>query len=128
MQIGEAAIIAELPVKTVRYYADIGLVTPGRSANGYREYTPADARRLGFIGRARTFGFSVEECRRLLSLYEDSGRASRDVKAMATAHLARLDAELVRLQTLRDELARIAAACDGDAGARCPIIEHLAGD
>ncbi|MEX2518475.1 MAG: MerR family DNA-binding protein, partial [Paracoccaceae bacterium] len=104
MQIGEAAAIAELPVKTVRYYADIGLVTPDRSSNGYREYSRADARRLGFIGRARAFGFSVGECRRLLSLYEDNARASRDVKAMATEHLARLDAELVRLRTLRDEL------------------------
>ena len=92
MKIKDAAHIARLPVKTVRYYADIGLMTPSRATNGYRDYSEADVRRLAFIGRARAFGFSVDECRRLLGLYEDQRRSSADVKAIAEAHLAEIEA------------------------------------
>lgn len=127
MKIGDAAARAGLSVKTVRYYADIKLVAPQRAGNGYRDYDEADVRRLGFIGRARAFGFSVDDCRRLLGLYDDPARASADVKAIAEAHLAELDAKLAQLSTLRGELAAIADECRGDSGARCPIIDHLAG-
>ena len=127
MKIGDAAKRCGLPVKTVRYYADIGLVAPARQANGYRDYGEAEMRRLSFIGRARAFGFSIEDCRRLLGLYEDEARASADVKALAEAHLAALDAKLAELRTFREELSAIASACRGDDQARCPIIEHLAG-
>lgn len=127
MKIGDAAQAAGLPVKTVRYYADIDLVAPPRAGNGYRDYDAADVKRLSFIGRARAFGFSVAECRRLLTLYDDDSRASADVKAIAEEHLAALDAKMAELATLRAELASIAAECRGDAHARCPIIDHLAG-
>ncbi|MGB0412260.1 MAG: MerR family DNA-binding protein [Pikeienuella sp.] len=127
MKIGDAAKRADLPVKTVRYYADIDLVAPERQANGYRDYSDDDVRRLSFIGRSRAFGFSVDECRRLLTLYDDPGRASSDVKAIAEVHLRELDVKLAELKTLRKELAAIANACAGDDGARCPIIDHLAG-
>ena len=127
MKISEAAHAAGLPVKTVRYYADIGLVAPERAENGYRAYDLADVKRLSFIGRARAFGFSVAECRRLLTLYDDDSRASADVKAIAEDHLAALDRKMAELATLRAELASIASACKGDAGPRCPIIDHLAG-
>lgn len=127
MKIGDAAKRADLPVKTVRYYADIGLVAPARQDNGYRDYDDSDVRRLSFIGRSRAFGFSVEECRRLLTLYDDPDRASADVKAIAEKHLVTLDAKLAELKTLRKELSAIANACAGDDGARCPIIDHLAG-
>lgn len=127
MRIGDAAKKVRLPVKTVRYYADIDLVAPARRENGYRDYGPAELRRLAFIGRARAFGFSIEDCRRLLRLYEDEHRAAADVKALAEAHVAELDAKLAALQTLREELSAIADACSGGDGPRCPIIDHLAG-
>lgn len=127
MKIGDAAKAAGLPVKTVRYYAEIDLVAPPRAGNGYRDYDAADVKRLSFIGRARAFGFSVAECRRLLTLYDDDSRASADVKAIAEEHLAALDKKMAELATLRSELASIAAECKGDAHARCPIIDHLAG-
>ena len=126
MKIGDAAKRSGLPVKTVRYYADIGLVEPARQTNGYRDYGDAELRRLSFIGRARAFGFSIDECRRLLGLYDDPNRASSDVKALAEAHVTALDRKLAELHTLRDELSAIASECAGDDGARCPIIEHLA--
>ncbi len=69
MNISVAAKAAGLPTKTVRYYADIGLVkAPSRTGAGYRAYDNAAIRKLVFVRRAREFGFSIEECRDLLGL------------------------------------------------------------
>ena len=68
MKISDAASAAGLTVKTVRYYANIGLVTPQISAGtGYRNYLEADVAKLKFVGTARRFNFSIEECRELLN-------------------------------------------------------------
>ena len=88
VNISAASTAAGLSVKTVRYYADIGLVsTPSRSETGYRTYDESAARKLVFVRRAREFGFSIDECRELLSLYEDQQRSSADVKCIATRRL-----------------------------------------
>lgn len=126
MQIGEAARRAGLTVKTVRYYANIGLVTPQQNAEtGYRLYDPADVAKLQFVGKARRFDFSVEECRELLGLYEDRNRPSREVKALTLKKVAEIDARLNELQSLKDELSGLASACDGDHRPNCPILEAL---
>ena len=81
MNISAASKAAGLPVKTVRYYADIGLVSaPSRSDTGYRTYDDASVRKLIFIRRSRAFGFTIEECRELLDLYQDQDRTSAEVK------------------------------------------------
>jgi len=73
MKIGEAAKLSGLTVKTVRYYADIDIIVPQRnSITGYRDFSGEDIAKLQFVGRARKFNFSIQECRELLSLYEDS--------------------------------------------------------
>ena len=92
MQIGEAARRAGLTVKTVRYYANIGMVTPRQDVNtGYRVYDEDDVAKLQFVGKARRFNFSVEECRELLSLYEDRNRPSREVKALTLKKIGEID-------------------------------------
>jgi Cu(I)-responsive transcriptional regulator len=126
MNIGEAARASGLPTKTVRYYADIGLVRPSaRRANGYRDYGEPEVHKLRFVSRARTFGFTIDECRELLALYEDRGRASADVKAIALERLDEIDRRMAELQSLRDELSRLADACSGDDRPDCPILEGL---
>ena len=128
MQIGEAARRAELTVKTVRYYANIGLVKPQQDADtGYRLYDASDVAKLQFVGKARRFDFSVEECRELLGLYEDHNRPSREVKALTIKKVAEIDSRLAELQSLRDELSGLAASCDGDHRADCPILDALSG-
>ena len=51
MNIGDVADRAGLPAKTIRYYEDIGLVTPARSANGYRDFSEQDLHKLAFLAR-----------------------------------------------------------------------------
>lgn len=126
MNIGEAADMTGLPSKTIRYYEDIGLVKPDRAANGYRDYDDKDVHRLAFIQRSRSLGFTIDECRSLLSLYEDKERASSDVKALATDKIREIDRKLRELKSLRDTLKTLADHCHGDDRPDCPIINEIA--
>lgn len=128
MNIGAVAEAAGLPVKTVRYYADIGLVTPRlRSRSGYRIYTDTELSKLVFARRARTFGFTIEETRELLSLYDDGQRSSADVKRIAQGRLDDITAKMQDLKALHDELAHLVSACHGDERPDCPILSGFAG-
>jgi Cu(I)-responsive transcriptional regulator len=126
MNISEAARHAGLPAKTIRYYGEIGLVTPPRDPNGYRAFRPRDLQALTFVARARALGFTIEECRALLHLYQDPARASADVKDIARSHLGRIDARLAQLAAMRDTLSGLVDACAGDQRPDCPILKGLA--
>ena len=128
MKILEAAKRAGLTVKTVRYYANIGMVTPHQDpATSYRDYSEEDVAKLQFVGKARRFDFSVQECRELLELYEARNRPSREVKALTLKKVAEIDSRLAELQSLKDELSDLASACDGDHRPDCPILNALSG-
>ena len=127
MKIADVAEASGLSAKTIRYYEDIGLVRPMRGENGYRAFVETDVHKLTFLARARSLGFSIKECRTLLSLYEDRGRASSDVKALAEAHLRRIDHKIAELEGLRGTLATLVARCHGDELPDCPILDDLAG-
>ncbi|MGR3494820.1 Cu(I)-responsive transcriptional regulator [Citreimonas sp.] len=126
MNIGEVAAKAGLPAKTIRYYEEIGLVTPARDSNGYRAFRSTDVHKLAFLARARALGFSIEDCRMLLALYEDDTRASGDVKRVAREHLARIDEKIAQLGAMRDTLGDLVEACHGDDRPDCPILKDLA--
>ncbi|WP_319824643.1 Cu(I)-responsive transcriptional regulator [Thalassovita sp.] len=126
MNIGEVSKLSGLPAKTIRYYEDIGLVKPDRHDNGYRQYNTNDLHKLAFLGRSRALGFSIEDCRDLMALYEDRSRASADVKQIARAQLDRIDQKLAELQEMRATLAGLVSACAGDHRPDCPILADLA--
>ena len=128
MNIGEAAAQSGLPAKTIRYYEDIGLVSPDRTSNGYRDFSEDHLHKLSFVQRARSLGFTVEECRALLSLYEDRGRASADVKTMARAHLNTIGEKISALQAMQATLSELVDKCHGDNRPDCPILDGLAGN
>ncbi len=127
MNIGIASEKAGLPAKTIRYYEDIGLISPDRRDNGYRDYSLEDVHRLRFLQRSRSLGFSVEECRQLLSLYGDRERESVEVKAIATAKLGEIERKIAELQDLSDMLRHLVKNCHGDHRPECPIIDGLSG-
>lgn len=128
MNIGDVSRLSGLPAKTIRYYEDIGLITPLRSANGYRTFRESDLHKLGFLGRARSLGFTIEDCRSLLKLYEDKDRASADVKRIAQEHLGHIDAKIAELKAMRATLAHLVEECAGDHRPDCPILEDLAAE
>lgn len=126
MNIGDVAQRSVLPAKTIRYYEDIGLIKPMRDTIGYRRFRDSDLHKLAFLGRARALGFTIEDCRTLLALYEDNTRASADVKDLAQAHLAKIEDKILQLQSMRDTLSELVHSCAGDNRRDCPILSDLA--
>jgi len=127
MNISQAAKTSGLSAKAIRYYERIGLIPePTRGANGYREYSTRDLEALSFIQRARSTGFSVEESRQLLSLYENTDRHSAEVKALVEEKLQQVESQLQALLSMRDTLQALVGACPGDEQPRCSIIDTLA--
>jgi MerR family copper efflux transcriptional regulator len=127
MNISAASDLTGLPAKTIRYYEEIGLVVPVRRANGYRAYDAQLVHRLAFLHRARSLGFSIDECRLLLSLYDDKHRASADVKRIALEKIEEIEKKIDELTAMRATLAHLAETCHGDQRPDCPILDDLAG-
>ncbi|HTJ57302.1 MAG TPA: Cu(I)-responsive transcriptional regulator [Devosiaceae bacterium] len=129
MQIGEAAQQTGISAKMIRHYEQIGLIpAPDRRDSNYRDYGHHDVHRLGFVRRARDLGFSIDEIRDLLRLWDDRQRTSADVKRLTEAHIAELDRKILLLREMRNSLSGLADACDGNDRPDCPIIHSLAGE
>jgi MerR family transcriptional regulator, copper efflux regulator len=127
MNIGEAATRSGVPAKTIRYYEDVGLIKPApRSGNGYRAYSQRDVHVLRFVQRARSLGFSVQDCRQLLALYQDPERLSAEVKALTEHRIAEIDRKVAELTGMRATLLELAESCRGDDRPECPILNDLA--
>jgi Cu(I)-responsive transcriptional regulator len=128
MNIGEAAQAAGLTAKMIRDYEALGLIPQAsRSESGYRQYTKRDVDMLRFIRQARSMSFSIKQVEQLLSLWSDTQRESRDVKALAHAHMAELDRKMAELASMKASLEQIVSSCPGDDTADCPILSKLSG-
>ena len=126
LNIGKAAKLSNLTVKTVRYYADIGLVSPVKNNNtGYRDFSEDDVARLQFVSKARKFNFTIQECEELLSLYSDKNRSSKEVKSLTLEKISEIDAKLFELKELRQQLSFLANNCQGNDRPDCPILDAL---
>ena len=126
MNIGKAASMSGLTVKAVRYYSDLGIIKPDVDANtGFRDFSESDLAKLQFVAKARKFDFSLDDCRELLALYENTQRSSKEVKALTLEKIAEIDVKLTELNMLRDQLSTLASACQGDDRPDCPILDAL---
>ncbi|MQA39692.1 Cu(I)-responsive transcriptional regulator [Rugamonas aquatica] len=128
MNIGQAATASGVSAKMIRYYESIALIPAGkRSEAGYRIYGDNDLHTLRFVKRARALGFSLDQIRDLLSLWQNKERASADVKTIALGHVAELNQRIAQLTEMRDTLQTLAGCCHGDHRPDCPILQTLAG-
>ena len=126
MNIGTASKLSGLTVKTVRYYSDIGIINPKiNTSTGYRSFSEPDLAKLQFISKARKFDFSLDDCRELIALYENTERSSKEVKALTLLKIAEIDTKLSELNMLREQLSTLASACKGDDRPDCPILDVL---
>ncbi len=127
LSIGAAAKSTGIKVPTIRYYEEIGLVAPPpRTESGRRIFDLATVRRLIFIRHARELGFEIAQIRALLSLADHPEQPCANADQIAREHLGEIDAKIVRLQALRQEMTQMIEACPGDATARCRVIETIA--
>lgn len=131
MSIGELAGATGVAAPTIRYYEEIGLLpVPDRSAAGRRTYGRVDVERLRFIRRARDFGFSIEEVRRLAGLSVTPGGDCGDVRDVASRHLVAVRRRLADLKALEATLTGFVGLCDtscaGGPTSDCAVFEVMA--
>jgi len=127
VNIGDAASQSGVSAKMIRYYERIGLIAPAnRTCSGYRTYAPADVHTLQFIHRARSLGFPLDAVRRLLALWQDRSRASREVKRIALETADTLRRKRMEIDAMVRSLEHLAANCRGDERPDCPIIDDMA--
>ena len=101
---------------------------PARTQSGYRSYSDEHLRRLNFIQRARTLGFSSEQIQRLVELTAPEGNHTRaDVKSLTEAHIDEISAKIRDLLKIKKRLTQISSFCDGSdkSAETCPILESL---
>ena len=128
MNIGQAAKASGITAKMIRHYESVGLLPPAtRSDTGYRQYGEREVHVLRFIRRARDLGFSIKDISGLLSLWHDRQRPSRQLKALAQAHMQQLQRKIDELQSMRQTLEKVVQCCQGDERPDCPILQDLAG-
>lgn len=128
MQIGELADRVGINPKTIRYYEDIGVLTPpNRTPSGYRNYSTKDAERLAFIRRAQQLGLHLDEIREILALREQGTRPCDYVLDIARRRVEEIDQRIVEMLRARDQLSaalKRADDLDDDADCYCQLIEH----
>ena len=128
MNISDVAKKTGLTSKAIRFYEEKGVVTPPlRSENGYRSYNGHHLEELNLLRQARQVGFTLDECRELVALFNNPSRHSADVKARTLQKAEEIAAHIEELHVMRARLLALAVACPGDDGAECPIINNLAG-
>jgi MerR family transcriptional regulator, mercuric resistance operon regulatory protein len=113
-------------IETIRYYERIGLMprTP-RSAGGHRLYGEDHVKRMGFIRRSRTLGFTLDQIRTLLELVDGRRYTCARVKRVTVEHLEEIRRKMVDLTKIERALRSMAAECDGGAVPKCAVIDAL---
>lgn len=106
LKIGEVASNSGLPVKTIRYYEEIGLLTPtvDRSETGYRLFNPQVLNRLAFIRRAQSLGLSLSEIHQILNVHDKGELPCGEVKQHLQAKVQAITEQIEALETLKSEL------------------------
>lgn len=127
MNIGLVAKESGINAKLIRHYESIGIIPKAsRSDSGYRVYSDADVHILTFVKRGRALGFSMKEIKKLLGLWRNRSRTSREVKSLAFKHIEEMESKIKSLQEMVGTLKHLSSHCHGDSRPDCPIIDELA--
>jgi Hg(II)-responsive transcriptional regulator len=127
LTIGELASRAGVNRETVRYYERRRLLPlPERTVSGYRMFSDDSVRRIVFIRRAESLGFSLNEIKELLELRAASACERKQVRMRAREKIRSLDWKIEGLLGMKKTLVSLVATCaEGTETARCPILESL---
>lgn len=129
MNIGQAATASGVSAKMIRHYEQVGLFPePDRTDAGYRQYSASEVHTLRFIRQARDLGFSIQQIGELVGLWQNRRRPSRQVKALAEAHIKELEQKARELLAMKETLEHLVHCCHGDDRPECPILETLAAE
>jgi MerR family transcriptional regulator, copper efflux regulator len=103
--IGSIAKTSGLPIKTIRYYEELGLLkTTGRTEGGYRLFDSDVFSRLSFIKRAQGLGLSLSEIKEFLDVYDQGDLPCGHIKVKLEDKLEAIEQQIQQLQILKQEL------------------------
>ena len=127
LTIGKAAKNTGVGVETIRFYERAGLILqPQTRSQGYRQYGPEILRRIRFIQRAKSLGFSLREVAELLALRMAHSGSCAAVRSHALSKIEDIDAKISALQQIRSALLTLSEACARPGPAtECPILDAL---
>ncbi|MCY7278650.1 MAG: MerR family DNA-binding protein [Phormidesmis sp. CAN_BIN44] len=128
--IGSIAKESGIPITTIRYYEEIGLLkTMGRTEGEFRLFSADVFARLNFIKRAQKLGLSLSEIREFLEIHDQGDLPCDHVQERLRNKLIEVDRQIQQLQILRQELGRLLAGeailPQNSAATICPIIEQV---
>jgi DNA-binding transcriptional MerR regulator len=132
LTIADAAARTGFSASTLRYYEQVGLVEPERTAAGYRVYDERALMRLSFIGRAKALGLSLDEIGELVALWDSDrcGPVQDRLRAVLDDKIVESDRQAREAEALARQLRHVAAGldgytpagpCDDDCGCLAPI-------
>ncbi|MGI8884895.1 MAG: heavy metal-responsive transcriptional regulator [Pyrinomonadaceae bacterium] len=128
LKIGEVSQASGIGIEALRFYERSGLLgKPARTTSGYRVYHNSVLKRLAFIKKAQTLGFSLDEIRRVIEESEAGESPCEEVREIVRERLQKIDVHLRDLRRYRKELAATLADWDVQGAATgdiCGLIEN----
>ncbi len=127
--IGTVAKQSGVPIQTIRYYADLGLLkTIGRTDGGYRLFGEEVLVRLHFIKRAQRLGLSLADIKELLDIYDRGELPCDRVKEKLVERIRTIEQQIAQLQLLKQELQTLLKGASTrplppDSKTICPILQ-----
>jgi DNA-binding transcriptional MerR regulator len=130
--IADAAARTGFTPSTLRYYEQVGLVEPQRTAAGYRVYDERALQRLSFIARSKALGLSLDEIAELVDLWDGDrcGPVQDRLRAVVDQKITDCDRQARDAEALARQLRHVAAGldgytpsgpCDDDCGCLAPV-------
>jgi DNA-binding transcriptional MerR regulator len=128
LRIGQVSALSDLPVKTIRFYEERGLIQAAdRTSGGFRLFAPAVLTRLSFIRRSQALGLSLNDIQDILAIADTGQRPCQDVRQKFQAKIVEVEDRIQQLEKLKEQLQMLMAEADQREaldGNICPIIEH----
>lgn len=106
LKIGEVAEASQLPIKTIRYYEELGLLAPtvSRSESNYRLFDSRVLARLAFIRRSQSLGLTLREIQDILQVHDEGQLPCEEVKHNLQRKVQQVNEQIASLEILRSEL------------------------
>jgi MerR family redox-sensitive transcriptional activator SoxR len=122
LDISEVSAASGLRPSALRYYEDVGLISPVGRRGGRRLYRASVLPRLALVALAQDVGFTISEIRTLL---EGHGKENERWREMTRRQLGEIELRLEKLQAMK-RLLQQAAACECSGVEGCELIESAA--
>ncbi|TYQ28966.1 heavy metal-responsive transcriptional regulator [Pseudanabaena sp. UWO311] len=128
LQIGQVAVQSQVPIKTIRYYEELGLLKSSeRTEGGFRLFSPNTIARISFVKRLQKLGLSLQEIAEILGVYDRGLVPCTEIKQQLEHQILEIDRRISELMTLRGEINELLEDWTPPAktttGEICPILQ-----